>query len=440
MRSRISLRPLLAVAFAIAVLSAAACSSGQAQVATEDAAGGSLEPSSASTIGLTAGQAVDIVSPASPPAIAGDAPAVLPEIAPALDLDPDAVVAAQEQVLAGIYDAVLPSAVHVLTTLDADSAVGERGRFGSPFGDLPVPPDRFFQRGEGSGFVWDEQGHIVTNQHVVANADRVTVEFADGTELDAEIVGGDPNSDIAVLKIEPPPGGLTPVAVGDNGTVRVGQMAITIGSPFGQDFSMTSGIVSALGRTRPSGMTNYSIPLVIQHDAAINPGNSGGPLLDRHGRVIGVNTQIISQTGTSAGIGFAVPINIVKRVVPALIADGEYRYAWLGISGVDLFQELREEAGLPSGIRGVLVQTVAADGPADRAGLTAGDKQTQLGGGTYSLGGDTIVAIEDVPVHQMSDLINYLAEHTDPGDVVTLAVVRAGGESADVTVTLAARP
>ena len=187
-------------------------------------------------------------------------------------------------------------------------------------------------------------------------------------------------------------------------------------------------------------MTNYSIPLVIQHDAAINPGNSGGPLLDRHGRVIGVNTQIISQTGTSAGIGFAVPINIVKRVVPALIADGEYRYAWLGISGVDLFQELREEAGLPSGIRGVLVQTVAADGPADRAGLTAGDKQTQLGGGTYSLGGDTIVAIEDVPVHQMSDLINYLAEHTDPGDVVTLAVVRAGGESADVTVTLAARP
>jgi len=443
MKRSVHFRLWLASVFVAAGLVATACGGGQTPAAQTDMAPPTVAQRAVSnSVSLPVGQALDVASQAAAPAIVSDAPLPPADVAAAPNLDPDAIVAAQEQVLAGIYDAVLPSTVHILTTLDADS-IGEGmddPRFRSPFGESPNPSQPFFQRAEGSGFVWDEEGHLVTNQHVVENADRVTVQFADGTELDAEIVGSDPFSDIAVLKVDPPAGGLTPVTVGDSAALKVGQMALTIGNPFGQDFTMTSGIVSALGRTRPSGLTNYSIPLVIQHDASINPGNSGGPLLDRHGHVIGINTQIISETGSSAGIGFAVPINIVKKVVPALIADGEYRYAWLGIAGVDLFQELREAVGLPAGTRGVLVQSVVADGPSDRAGLEAGSVQLNLGGQTYATGGDTIVAIGGTPVYQMSDLINYLAQYTDPGDAITLTTIRANGERTDIAVTLEARP
>ncbi len=443
MKRSVPLRLWLAGVFTAAALVATACGGGQTPAAQTDAAAPTVAQRAASdSVSLPAGQALDVVSQAPPPAIVSDTPLPPADVAAAPDLDPDVIVAAQEQVLTRIYDAALPSTVHILTTLDADSIREgmDDFRFRSPFGDSPDPSEHFFRRGEGSGFVWDEEGHLVTNQHVVENADRVTVQFADGTELDAEIVGSDPYSDIAVLKIDPPAGGLTPVTLGDSAALKVGQMALTIGNPFGQDFTMTSGIASALGRTRPSGLTNYSIPLVIQHDAAINPGNSGGPLLDRHGHVIGINTQIISQTGSSAGIGFAVPVNVVKKVVPALIADGEYRWAWLGIAGVDLFGELREAAGLPAGTRGVLVQSVMPDGPTDRAGLEAGSGQLNLGGRTYAIGGDTIVAIDGVPVHQMSDLINYLAQHTDPGDAATLTIIRANGERTELAVTLEARP
>ena len=443
MKRHVPSRLWLASVFVAAGLIATACGGGQIPAAQTDMAAPTVAQRAVSnSVNLPAGQSLNVVSQAPPPAIVSDAPLPPSGVAATPDLDPDAIVAAQEQVITRIYDAALPSTVHVLTTLDADS-IGDGmddPRFRSPFGDSPDPSERYFRRGEGSGFVWDEEGHLVTNQHVVENADRVTVQFADGTELDAEIVGSDPYSDIAVLKVTPPASGLTPVTVGDSAALKVGQMALTIGNPFGQDFTMTSGIVSALGRTRPSGLTNYSIPLVIQHDASINPGNSGGPLLDRHGHVIGINTQIISETGSSAGIGFAVPINVVKKVVPALIADGEYRYAWLGIAGVDLFQELREAAGLPTGTRGVLVQSVVSDGPADRAGLEAGSEQLNLGGRTYATGGDTIVAIEGAPVYQMSDLINYLAQYTDPGDAVTLTTIRADGERANIAVTLKARP
>ena len=442
MKRTVSLRPWLAGVLVAVALIATACGGGQAPTAPGDVAAPTSQAAVSNSVSLPAGQAVEVVSHAPPPAVVGDAPAAPATVAAAEDLDPDAVVAAQEQVLTGIYDAVLPSVAHILTTLDSDRLEGslDEFRFGSPFDDLPDPSQHPFQRGEGSGFVWDEEGHIITNQHVVENAGRVTVQLADGTELDAEIVGGDPFSDIAVLKVDPPAGGLTPVTVGDSAALKVGQMAVTIGNPFGQDFTMTSGIVSALGRTRPSGLTSYSIPLVIQHDAPINPGSSGGPLLDRQGRVIGINTQIISQTGGSAGIGFAVPINVARKVIPALIADGEYRYAWLGIAGVDLFPELREAAGLPESTRGVLVQTTVAGGPSHEAGLEAGNEQLSLGGRTYAIGGDTIVAIEDTPVNQMSDLINYLAQYTDPGDTATLTVIRAGGERAEIPVTLRARP
>lgn len=383
-------------------------------------------------------QTVDVSNFPEAPAITGDVPA-----APAAAiLIPETVVAAQELVLTGVYETVLPSVVHILTAVDAESAGdGSFGyRFDSPFGDSESLPEQFFRQGEGTGFVWDEQGHIVTNHHVVADADRVTVEFADGTELVAELLGSDPDSDLAVLRIDPPAGGLTPVILGDSAGLKVGQMAVAIGNPFGQDFTMTSGIVSALGRTRPSGLTNYSIPLVIQHDAAINPGSSGGPLLDRLGRVIGINTQIISESGTSAGIGFAVPVNVAAKVVPALISDGEYRHAWLGISGVDLFPELREAAGLPADVRGVLVQTVIADGPAGEAGVVAGGQQLRLAGRSYAIGGDTIVAIDGTPVREMGDLINFLAEFGVPGDTATLEVVRGDGERVDLEVTLGSRP
>jgi len=442
MKHSVLFRSWLAGILAATVLIAAACAGGQVPVAPADATTPASPPAASNAAGLATGQTVDIVTHAPPPAIVSDAPAAPAATAPAADLDPDAVVAAQEQVLTGIYDAVLPSVVHILVTLDTDRLEGELDEFPFryPFGDLPDQPERFFQRGEGSGFVWDEQGHLITNQHVVENAERVTVQFADGTELIAEIVGGDPYSDIAVLKVEPPDAGLTPVTVGDSAALKVGQVAVTVGNPFGQDFTMTSGIVSALGRTRPSGLSSYSIPLVIQHDAPINPGSSGGPLLDRRGQVIGINTQIISQSGSSAGIGFAVPINVARKVIPALIEHGEYRYAWLGIAGVDLFPELRDAAGLPEGTRGVLVQSLVAGGPSDTAGLKAGSEQVQFGGRTYAIGGDTIVAIDDAPVYQMSDLINYLAQHTDPGDTATLTVIRGGGERADIAVTLAARP
>ena len=442
MKRSVPFRPWLAGVLVAVSLVATACGGGQAATAPAETVAPPFQGAASNPVNLPAGQAVDVVSPAPPPAIVSDAPAVPPEVAAAPALDPDAVVAAQEQVLAGIYETVLPSVAHILTTLDADSVGGGSDRFGfeSPFGSPPDPSDHFFERGEGSGFVWDEEGYLVTNQHVVENADRVTVQFADGIELNAEIVGGDSYSDIAVLKVDPPAGGLTPVTLGDSAALKVGQMALAIGNPFGQDFTMTSGIVSALGRTRPSGLSSYSIPLVIQHDAPINPGSSGGPLLDRQGRVIGINTQIISQTGGSTGIGFAVPINVATKVVPALIAHGEYEYAWLGIAGVDLFPELREAAGLPAGTRGVLLQTIVPGGPSDKAGLEAGSDQVTLGGRAYALGGDTIVAIEDTPVYEMNGLINYLAQDADPGDTVTLTIIRADGESAEIAVTLDARP
>ena len=201
-------------------------------------------------------------------------------------------------------------------------------------------PDDLFQRSGGSGFVWDETGHIVTNHHVVVDVDRVTVMFYDGSEYDAELLGSDPDSDLAVLSVNYVDQIPSAVALGNSGDVAVGQIAIAIGSPFGQDFSITSGIVSAVGRTIRSGNSQFSIPKVLQTDAPINPGNSGGPLLNRVGEVIGVNTQIISNTGASSGIGFAVPVDAAKRVIPELISNGTYKYSWLGISGTSLTPDL----------------------------------------------------------------------------------------------------
>ena len=354
-------------------------------------------------------------------------------------LDSDAIIAAHEEALGLIYEEILPSVVHirVIRQLESDGA-------GQPLPsnpDLPLPdsPDEFFHRGEGSGFVWDEEGHIVTNNHVVDGADRVAVIFSDGTELHAKVIGTDPDSDLAVLELPEPKRGATPVELGDSDRLRVGQIAIAIGNPFGQEFTMTTGIISALGRTIRSGGSPFSIPEVIQSDVAINPGNSGGPLLDRRGKVIGVNTQIISRSGASSGVGFSVPINTAKRVVPALIEEGRYEYSWLGISGSTLRADVAELMGLPRDTGGALVTQVTLDSPADKAGLRGSDRTAALEGVDYPVGGDVIVSIDGSEVDDMDDLISYLSGNTRPDDEVTLEVIR-DGERETLEVTLGARP
>ena len=298
-------------------------------------------------------------------------------------MDADVIIAAHEEVLARIYEALLPSVVHIRVTRQLDSAGAGQPLPSVP--DLPLPdfPDEFFHRGEGSGFVWDETGHIVTNNHVVDGADRVAVIFYDGTELQAEVIGTDPDSDLAVLELEEPKSGASPVDLGDSDNLRVGQIAVAIGNPFGQEFTMTTGIISALGRTIRSGGSPFSIPEVIQSDVAINPGNSGGPLLDRQGKVIGVNTQIISRSGASSGVGFSVPINTAKRVVPALIEEGRYEYSWLGISGSTLQADMAELMDLPRDTGGALISQVTVDSPADKAGLRGSDRTAVLDGVDY---------------------------------------------------------
>ena len=340
-------------------------------------------------------------------------------------LDPHAVVAAYEEVLTGIYESVLPSVVQIKVRTNVPS-----GGFGGSF--RPAAS-------EGSGFVWSSDGHIVTNHHVIDGATNVTVIFADGLELEATVLGSDPDSDLAALKVDPPAGGLAPIGLGDSDQLRVGQLAVAVGSPFGQEFSMTSGIVSALGRVLQAGDSNFSNPEIIQTDAPINPGNSGGPLIDRHGNVIGINSQIISRSGSSSGVGFAVPINTAKRIVPVLIDEGDYTYAYLGISGSSLGTALAEANDLPSDTRGVLVVTVVPGGPADQAGLSEAQGTTTIDGIDYPTDGQIIIAIDGTPVDGMDDLVTYMAEHNRPGDTVTLDVITDGG-SGQVRVTLAARP
>ena len=327
-----------------------------------------------------------------------------------------------------------------------DRLTADEGGGGFPVGapapgpDSDGPRDFFFRNGEGSGFVWSAEGHIVTNQHVVADADRVTVIFPDGLELIAEVLGTDADSDLAVLKIEVPSGGLVPIELGDSSDVKVGPLAIAIGNPFGQEFTTTTGIVSAVGRTIRGGNTQFSIPQVIQTDAAINPGNSGGPLLDRLGRVIGINTQIISRTGASTGIGFAVPINAAKQVIPELIEHGEFAYAWLGISGNTVRREILELMDLPSETRGALVIDLARSGPAETAGLAGASRTEETAIGLAPVGGDIIVGIDGSPIKSMDDLITYLIENTRPGDRIAVDVIREGGETATIEVVLGTRP
>ena len=345
------------------------------------------------------------------------------------------LVAAQESVLIQLYQKALPSVVNiqVIQGLDGNNGTGT-------FPNIPGVPDDFLERGEGSGFVWDDEGRIVTNQHVVDGASTVTVIFADRTQVLAKVLGGDVDSDLAVLELIEPLDDLVPIELGDSREVQVGQMAIAIGAPFGKEFTMTTGIVSAVGRTIRSGSSQFTVPEVIQTDAPINPGNSGGPLLDRRGRVLGINTQIISRSGSNAGVGLAVPINIAKMVVPAIIEDGKYEYSWLGISGGPVGPDVAQLMELPEGTQGALVITVREDGPAGEGGLAGSDRTEVVNGIQYSLGGDTITGIDGNSVRDMTDLIVYLTNNTRPGDEIMLDVIHSDGSSGEIPITLGTRP
>jgi len=290
----------------------------------------------------------------------------------------------------------------------------------------------------GSGFIIDPEGHVVTNNHVATAATSLLVKLADDRTVPAEVVGTDTGSDLAVIQIDVPAEELTPVQLGESSTLRVGQRAIAIGNPFGLERTVTTGVISSLGRTLFQEDSSFRIAEMIQTDAAINPGNSGGPLLDSQGRVIGINTAIQSLTGVSSGIGFAVPVDIIKRVVPELIANGRYRHPWLGVTGLTISQEMVEAMDLPVET-GVLVFSTEPDSPAQRAALRGGDRDVIVSGRPMRAGGDIVVAINETIVKNFDDMINYLAAQTSVGDVVTLTIVRDGAETR-LELTLDERP
>ncbi len=358
-------------------------------------------------------------APTSTPAAVAPAEAsplpVLPTLtpAPALPL----ITSTEEQQLIELYDRVNPSVVAILVQ------VGDAG---------------FAQ---GTGFVFDNLGHVVTNQHVVEGATEIEVDFSSGLKLRGEVLGTDPDSDLAVIRLFNPPADLVPLPLADSQGVRVGQRVVAIGNPFGLAGTMTVGIISGLGRSlqgnRPAeGGGSFTAPDILQTDAAINPGNSGGPLLNMNGEVIGVNKAIESETGVNSGVGFAISANTVRQVVPYLIEDGRFVYPYLGVSTLpELSLSLQELLQL-SQVAGVYVTSVVPGGPSDHGGLR-GDSAPV--GDNPRGDGDLIVAVDGQPVQVFSELMSYLINHTRPGQVIGLTVLREG-ETAEVAVELGERP
>ena len=405
---------------------------------------------------------------AQSPVPAAQKPAAQPALqataaAPVIPGEAASLLAAYEGALTSIYDQVNPSVVNIRVLVDASAAMSGIPGFGQdPNGQPSLPfnlpglpgnsdpnaPDQDqgqapYGEGAGSGFVWDGQGHIVTNNHVIDNAQKIEVTFSDGSTFEAELVGTDPDSDLAVLKVDAPASYLRPVQMGDSDQLKVGQLAIAIGNPYGLEGTMTTGIISALGRTMPAGegMTGsrYSIPDVIQTDAPINPGNSGGVLLNDAGQVIGVTFAIESASGSNAGIGFVIPAGIVQRVVPSLITDGNYKHPYLGITAGDLTPALAEAMNLDASQRGVLIGEVASGGPSDKAGLLGSSQEATVEGVTVNVGGDVVIAIDNQPVQGMDDIISYLSRHGQVGKDVTLTILR-DGKQMELPVTLGERP
>jgi S1-C subfamily serine protease len=352
------------------------------------------------------------------PSAAVQTPAVLQPIS--VDL------VSEESALTSLYERVNPGVVSIRVTTASGGSLG-------------------------SGWVYSADGYIVTNQHVIEGATQVEVDFPSGYKTYGEVVGADPHADLAVVRVDAPAEELHPLTLGDSSTLRVGQMVVAIGNPFGLEGTMTLGVISALGRNLPSnvqatGGGYFSAGDIIQTDAPLNPGNSGGPLLNLNGEVIGVNRAIRTEGYTdsgepvNSGIGFAVSINIVKRVVPALIANGRFDYPYLGIAAIDNLPLPVIEALELQSFTGAYVTNVVSGGPAAQAGLRAGTEPVNVPGyGGLNKGGDLIVAVDGQPVNLFDDLISYLTLHKSPGDPVTLTVLR-GSERVDLTVTLGTRP
>ena len=351
--------------------------------------------------------------PPEPPGatVRAEAPALL---GPA-DLTPE------ERIVIGVYKKVGPAVVHIAS--------------------VALAYDFFFnvvpQAGTGSGFLIDEQGLIVTNNHVVEDAKSLEVTLADGTKVPATLVGRDPSNDLAVIKISVPGRTLPVIPLGDSGGLQVGQLAIAIGNPFGLDRTVTTGVISSLNRSLRAE-SGREMRGIIQTDAAINPGNSGGPLLNARGEVIGINTAIFSPSGGSVGIGFAIPVNTAKRLLPQLIAAGRVRHPWLGISGISLSPELARALDLPVQ-KGVLVAQVYPRGPAARAGVRGGQRRIRVGNTNLPVGGDIITAADDKPVESMDWLVAYLDDEKGVGKVVELTL-RRGKETVRLSVTLGDLP
>jgi S1-C subfamily serine protease len=330
-----------------------------------------------------------------------------------------------ESQVAAVYDLVSGSVVHIRARSVAYD-----------FFLNPVPQD-----GTGSGFVYDDAGHIVTNYHVIEGAEQVFVLLEDETTLEATVIGSDPSTDLAVLQVPVEKLASRPLALADSDALRIGQFVVAVGNPFGLDRTLTFGVVSSLGRVIESPDGRF-IGEAIQTDAAINPGNSGGPLLNLEGRLIGVNSQIFSPSGANAGIGFAIPVNTVKQVIPELIQFGYYRHPWVGAQFFELDTQRSaalKEAGIDVPEQGLLVVEVAAGSPAEQAGIRAGEKIMYWGNMRLPVDGDVITAINGTPINSYQDYIVYLEINTRPGDTAKITFVRQG-QPMDVTITLGEQP
>ena len=350
----------------------------------------------------------------------GSAPSPVPtDSPPALDLS----TTDQEQTLIKLYRRANPAVLNV-TTFMADAKTNAPGT----------------GIGQGSGFLYDGEGRVVTNNHVVENATRVEVTFSDGSTQEARILGVDPDSDLAVLEVDIVPSGIQPLSLGNSDALQVGQTVAAIGNPFGLEGTLTTGIVSSLGRVVPSGLSQFSIPQVIQTDAAINPGNSGGPLLNLNGEVVGVNTQILTSDGSRAnsGVGFSVPSNIIGKVVPGLIESGSYTWPWLGVSGGTLSSIIAKANKLDE-LRGAYIFEVLPDGPAAKAGLRGAEREVELDGLPVPVGGDVVTAVDGQTIVSFDDLLEYIALRSEVGQTLQLTIVRDGREQT-VSVTLEQRP
>jgi len=314
----------------------------------------------------------------------------------------------EEETVIGVYRLASPGVVHITSTV--------------------LSQDFFFrvipERGTGSGLVIDERGLILTNNHVVENAESLEVTLADMIKLPAKLVGRDPNNDLAVIRINAGKERLAPLRLGDSSLLQVGQTAIAIGNPFGLERTVTRGVISAIGRTLKSD-TGRQIRNVIQTDAAINPGNSGGPLLNSRGEVIGINTAIFTPSGGSVGIGFAVPVNTAKMLLPQLIAKGRASHPWMGISGLDINPTVAKALSLPVN-EGVMISQVAPNGPAARAGLRGSQRRVRVGNYMVNVGGDIIQSLDSQKIKSVDDLTAYLDERKKAGDEVRVDVLRDG--------------